>query len=84
MDPLTHALLGASAAHAIVGPRPSCRIWLIGVLGGMLPDADIFISSASDPLLAIEYHRHFTHSFAFILVGSLIAEIGRASCRERV
>ncbi len=75
MDPLTHALLGASAAHALVGPRPNRRIWLIGALGGMLPDADILISSASDPLLAIEYHRHFTHSFAFIPVGAFVAAL---------
>lgn len=75
MDPLTHALLGATAAHAIVGPRTDRRIWLIGAIGGMLPDADILISSASDPLLAIEYHRHFTHSFAFIPLGGLIAAL---------
>lgn len=73
MDPLTHALLGAATAHALVGSRQNCRIWLIGAVGGLLPDADIFISSASDPLLAIEYHRHFTHSFAFIPLGGLIA-----------
>lgn len=75
MDPLTHALLGATAAHAIVGPRTDRRIWLIGAIGGMLPDADILISSASDPLLAIEYHRHFTHAFVFIPLGGLIAAL---------
>ena len=75
MDPLTHALLGATAAHAIVGHRRDRRIWLVGALGGMLPDADILISSASDPLLAIEYHRHFTHSFVFIPIGGLIAAL---------
>lgn len=75
MDPLTHALLGATAAHAVVGPHQNRRIWLIGAAGGLLPDADILITSAADPLLAIEYHRHFTHAFAFIPIGGLIAAL---------
>ncbi|MDO8932844.1 MAG: metal-dependent hydrolase [Rhodocyclaceae bacterium] len=72
MDPLTHALLGATAAQAALGPRLGRRAWLVGALGGVLPDADILIGSATDPLLAIEYHRHFTHAFAFIPVGGLV------------
>lgn len=71
MDPLTHALLGATAAQAALGPRLGPRAWMIGALGGVLPDADILIRSATDPLLAIEYHRQFTHAFAFIPVGGL-------------
>jgi inner membrane protein len=71
MDPLTHALLGATAAQAALGPRLGPRAWMIGALGGVLPDADILIRSAADPLLAIEYHRQFTHAFAFIPVGGL-------------
>ncbi len=39
----------------------------------VIPDMDVLIRSASDPLLAIEYHRHFTHALAFIPVGGLIA-----------
>jgi inner membrane protein len=73
MDPLTHALLGATVAQATLGPRLGRKAWMLGALGGVLPDADILISSASDPLLAIEYHRHFTHAFAFIPVGGLLA-----------
>jgi inner membrane protein len=75
MDPLTHALLGATAAQAVLGARLGRRAWMVGALGGVLPDADILISSATDPLLAIEYHRHFTHSFAFIPVGGFLASV---------
>ena len=65
MDPLTHMSLGACMAMA-VSVKPKMRIaGLAGALAGLLPDADVFIRSAGDPLLAIEYHRHFTHSFAF-------------------
>ncbi|MBK9444789.1 MAG: metal-dependent hydrolase [Betaproteobacteria bacterium] len=73
MDPLTHAALGATAAQALLGNRLGRHAWMLGAVGGVLPDADILIRSASDPLLAIEYHRQFTHAFAFIPVGGLAA-----------
>ena len=41
----------------------------------MLADLDVFISSTSDPLLTVELHRHFTHSFIFIPVGALVATL---------
>ncbi len=73
MDPLTHALLGATAAQAALGQRLGRQAWMLGALGGVLPDADILIRSTSDPLLAIEYHRHFTHALAFIPCGGALA-----------
>jgi inner membrane protein len=73
MDPLTHAALGATAAQALLGNRLGRHAWMLGAVGGVLPDADILIRSASDPLLTIEYHRQFTHAFAFIPVGGLAA-----------
>lgn len=48
---------------------------IAGVVGGLLPDIDIVIRSAEDPLLAVEYHRHFTHSLAFIPIGGLVAAL---------
>lgn len=75
MDPFTHALLGATSSQAAFGSRLGRHAWMIGAAGALLPDVDFFISSAADPLLAIEYHRHFTHSFAFIPVGGLIASL---------
>lgn len=73
MDPLTQGLLGAAAAQATVGHRLGRRALLVGALGGVLPDADVLIRSASDPLLAIEYHRGFTHALAFVPVGGAVA-----------
>ncbi|MCZ7656219.1 MAG: metal-dependent hydrolase [Rhodocyclaceae bacterium] len=66
MDRLTQGLLGAAAAQVVLGKRLGHRGWIAGAIGGLLPDADILIRSTADPLLAIEYHRHFTHSLAFI------------------
>jgi len=46
---------------------------LAGAVAGLLADADVLIRSADDPLLTIEYHRHFTHSLLFIPFGAAIA-----------
>jgi inner membrane protein len=72
MDPLSQAVLGAAAAQVVVGKRLGRKTWWLGALGGMAPDLDVFIRSANDPLLALELHRHFTHSLAFIPVGGLL------------
>ncbi|MGE0385383.1 MAG: metal-dependent hydrolase [Gammaproteobacteria bacterium] len=75
MDPLTQGALGAAAAHVAFGRRLPRRAWLIGALAGMLADADVLIRSTADPLLAIEYHRHFTHALAFIPIGGALAAL---------
>ena len=75
MDPLTQGLLGAAAAQALFNKELGRNAWVIGAAGGMLADADVFIRSEFDPLLAIEYHRQFTHSLVFIPVGGAVASI---------
>lgn len=47
-------------------------IGIVGALSGMAPDLDALIQSPSDPLLFLEYHRHFTHSLAFVPFGALL------------
>ena len=75
MDPLTHGLLGAVAAKAVLGRRLGHAGWMIGAAAGMLPDVDFFLHSDADPLLNIEVHRQFTHSLAAIPVGGAIAAL---------
>lgn len=41
----------------------------------MLADADVLIRSDADPLLNIEFHRHFSHSLTFIPIGGLLAAL---------
>lgn len=76
MDPLTQASIGAAAA-AIVCRRPETRrALLLGALAGAAPDLDVLIRSESDPLLALQYHRHFTHSIWIApLIGLLVAAL---------
>lgn len=78
MDPLTHALVGAVLTRTTVAGRrdstPRARTLLLaGAFGALLPDVDRVIQSAADPLLHIEFHRHFTHALAFIPIGGLVA-----------
>jgi len=73
MDPVTQGVLGASLSQSFASNKKQTAIaGLFGLLSGMAPDLDIFIRSSSDPLLFLEYHRHFTHSIAFIPIGGLL------------
>lgn len=72
MDPLTQGVLGSVAAQSAARRENMKPATLAGILGGMAPDLDVLIRSSSDPLLFLEYHRHFTHSLAFIPVGGAL------------
>ena len=81
MDSVTHVAMGAVFATALA-PRLTGvasvdlatrrRLAMVGAAGGLVPDVDAFIQSASDPLLLLEYHRHFTHALAFAPIGALV------------
>lgn len=62
MDPLTQASLGAAVAALFSCRGNVRRAIVVGALAGAAPDVDVFIRSDSDPMLALEYHRHFTHA----------------------
>lgn len=72
MDPISQGALGAVTASSFARSKQMRLAALLGWAGGMLADGDIFIRSASDPLLNIEYHRHFTHSIVFIPIGGFV------------
>ena len=75
MDILTQGLLGGVLAQSVAKKEETKLATLIGVIAGLLADADIFIYSSNDPLLNIEFHRHFTHSLFFIPFGAAIAAV---------
>jgi len=70
VDPLTHTLLGASCGYATFHRPLGRTAAAVSALAAFVPDADIFIRSSTDPLLAVEYHRHFTHSLLFAPFGA--------------
>lgn len=70
MDPVSHVVLGASLSYALFGRKLGRTAAAVGSLASLAPDADIFIRSSTDPLLAIELHRGFTHALAFVPIGA--------------
>jgi inner membrane protein len=75
MDTITQGVLGAAASQTIMSRRLPRGAGLVGAIGGMAADLDIFIRSASDPTVGWLFHRHFTHSLIFIPIGGLIAAL---------
>ncbi|MGH1373446.1 MAG: metal-dependent hydrolase [Cellvibrionaceae bacterium] len=75
MDPLTQGVVGALVAQTTASKDKIGKACMIGALAGMAPDLDVLIRSSGDPLLALEFHRHFTHSLLFVPIGGLICAL---------
>lgn len=80
MDPLTQGALGAALPQATRRKSQDRTsnvraAGLFGFVAGMAPDIDVFIRSSSDPLLYLDYHRHFTHSLVAIPLGGLLCAL---------
>lgn len=74
MDPFTQASLGAAAAALTSNNSTIRRALIIGAVAGAAPDLDVLIRSKTDPLLSLQYHRHFTHALLFVpAIGFLVA-----------
>jgi inner membrane protein len=75
VDIVTQAVIGAACAQATALKRDSRVAALIGAGAGVLPDADALIYSAVDPLVQLEFHRHFSHALVFVPVGAAVAAL---------
>ena len=75
MDLLTQGLLGGVLALSLADKKEARGAAITGFAAALVADADVFISSNSDPLLNIEFHRHFSHALIFIPAGALIAAL---------
>lgn len=72
MDPFTQGALGGAFSQSFSNKKTMAIACFAGICGGLAPDLDIVIKSSTDPLLSIEYHRHFTHSIWFIPFGGAL------------
>lgn len=75
MDPLTQGVLGAALPQATRRSAGAGLAGGLGFLSGMAADLDVLIRSGTDPLLFLDYHRHFTHSLVFIPFGGLLCAL---------
>ena len=75
MDPITQGALGAALPQSVSNKEKIKTTTWLGCLAGMAPDIDVFIQSPTDPMLFLEFHRQFTHSFAFIPFGALLCSL---------
>jgi len=75
VDPLSQGVIGAIAAQSAARRTELRAAGVAGFAAGLLPDVDVFIRSAQDPLLFLDYHRHFTHALAFVPIGGAIAAL---------
>jgi len=75
MDPITQGVLGGVASQVVSKPSEKRRAAVIGIVSGMAADLDVLIRSNTDPMLALEYHRQFTHSLFFIPIGALLCAL---------
>ena len=75
MDIVTQGIAGATCAQAFANRRNGRMAALVGLSAGLLPDADALIYSVEDPLVQLEFHRHFSHALVFIPVGAGVAAL---------
>ena len=66
MDPLTHVVLGGTAAQLLFHRRFGRKAFVMGAIAGALPDLDVFYRV--DQWSAWVHHRGLTHSLFFPLV----------------
>ena len=75
MDPLTQGVVGVTASQLVAKRSQKLIAAALGFFSGMAADLDVLIKSETDPLLFLEYHRHFTHALVFIPLGALICAL---------
>jgi len=75
MDPVTQGVFGTLFAQAGARRSQIRPAAAVGFIAGLSPDLDVLIRSSSDALLAVEYHRHFTHAFSMIPVVALVVSL---------
>jgi inner membrane protein len=84
MDNVTHAALGIAAGIAVHRRGGSVSAAAVAApLAAEAPDLDVFLRAADDPLVSFRWHRHFTHSFAFMPAWALLSAWITSLCFRR-
>lgn len=70
MDSLTQITLGAAVGEIVLGKKIGNRALLWGAVGGTIPDLDVLTSGFVSELDSLAYHRGFSHSIVFAVLGA--------------
>lgn len=70
MDSFTQIVLGGAIGNAIAGEKLKNRAVLYGAIAGTIPDLDMVATLFTDPVSAVEFHRAFSHSILFTIIGA--------------
>lgn len=72
MDSFTQIVLGGAIGNAIAGDKLKNRAVLYGAIAGTIPDLDTLMMFFTDPVTAVEFHRTFSHSILFAVLGAFL------------
>jgi len=72
MDSLTQITLGAAVGEVVLGKKIGNRALLWGAVGGTIPDLDVLGNFFMSEVQSLAFHRGFSHSIVFALLGSLL------------
>ncbi|MGA1862202.1 metal-dependent hydrolase [Deferribacter thermophilus] len=72
MDPVTHIGSGLLGGSYLKDKKSDKSIYIISVIGALLPDIDNIIGLANNPQLYLIHHRGITHSFLGAILLSFI------------
>jgi len=70
MDSLTQITLGAAIGEITLGKKIGNRALLWGAVAGTVPDLDILSGPFVSELQELVYHRGFSHSIVFSVIGA--------------
>ena len=73
---ITHAVVASAIGAALPIPKQTKRIWLLGALCAILPDADVVGFWMGVPYDHVFGHRGITHSVLFAVILSGLVLIG--------
>lgn len=76
MDSLTQIVLGAATAEAVVGKKIGNKALLLGAIAGTIPDLDVLASPFLSTVDELTFHRSFSHSLVFVILGGWIFAYG--------
>lgn len=72
MDTLTHLVLGAVTGELTARNQIGRKALALGAAAQYLPDVDVVAALWIDPAQNLMVHRGITHSFFFVVTGSLV------------